>query len=217
MRSRYIKHKVQGLIEEIIMNSLDKQIFFRKLKKILVWKLGEKKGIEIWNDAAAEYDRILHQNPALRKHKGAMAVPAVALYRTFKAHGIKAEETLKRYGTYMGRKVGKFVHKITSLPNVDRKLWENIEKIMDDASSEKKGYKRRIVSDPPEMYGVDILSCPFHEVCKELGCEKAVLCICSMDKEYMKSFHHIRYERTTAVSEGAEWCDYRLRFDSEKE
>ena len=45
----------------------------------------------------------------------------------------------------MGRKIGKFVHKITSLPNVDRKLWENIEKIMDDASSEKKGYKRRIV------------------------------------------------------------------------
>ena len=64
-------------------------------------------------------DRIMHQNPALRKHKGAMAIPAVALYRAFKAHGIKAEETLKRYGTYMGRKVGKFVHKITSLPNVD--------------------------------------------------------------------------------------------------
>ena len=108
------------------MNSLDKQIFFRKLKKILVWKLGEAKGIEIWNDAAAEYDRIMHQNPALRKHKGAMAIPAVALYHTFKAYGIKAEETLKRYGTYMGRKVGKFVHKITSLPNVDSKIWTNI-------------------------------------------------------------------------------------------
>ena len=114
-------------------------------------------------------------------------------------------------------KVGKFVHKITSLPNVDHKLWANIEKIMDDASSEKKGYKRRIVSEPPEMYGVDILSCPFHEICKELGCEKAVLCICSMDKEYMKSFNHIRYERTTAVSEGAKCCDYRLRFDPDKE
>ena len=50
MRSRYIKHNMQGLIGEIIMNSLDKQIFFRKLKKILVWKLGEAKGIEIWND-----------------------------------------------------------------------------------------------------------------------------------------------------------------------
>ena len=33
---------------------------------------------------------------------------------------------------------------------------------------------------------------------------------------YMQGFHRIRYERTTAVSEGAECCDYRLRFDPEK-
>ena len=28
-----------------------------------------------------------------------------------------------------------------------------------------------------------------------------------MDKAYMKGFHHIRYERTKAVSEGADCCD----------
>lgn len=33
---------------------------------------------------------------------------------------------------------------------------------------------------------------------------------------YMKGFHRIRYERTTAVPEGAECCDYRLRFDWNK-
>ncbi|MBR5091745.1 MAG: L-2-amino-thiazoline-4-carboxylic acid hydrolase [Ruminiclostridium sp.] len=199
------------------MNALDKQIMFKKMKKILIRKLGEAKGSEVWNDAAAEYDQILHRNPGLRKHKGAMAIPTVALYRAFRRHGIKAEETLKRYGAYMGRKIGKIAHEITSLPNVDRKLWANIEKIVDSASSEEKGYKRRIVSEPPEMYGVDILSCPFHEICKELGCERAVLCICSMDKVYMKNLHHFRYDRTTAVSDGAECCDYRIRFDPNTE
>ncbi len=199
------------------MSALDKQIFFTKLKKILILKLGEAKGLEVWRDASAEYDKILRENPELRKHKGAMAIPAVALYRAFRAHGLKAEETLKRYGTYMGRRIGKAAHKLTSLPNVDHRLWANIEKIVDSASSEKNGYKRRLVSEPPEMYGVDILSCPYHEICRELGCEKAVLCICGMDKEYMKHFHHFRYERTTAVSEGAECCDYRIRFDPDKE
>jgi hypothetical protein len=52
---------------------------------------------------------------------------------------------------------------------------------------------------------------------KQLGTENAVLCICHMDKAYMKGFHRIRYERTTAVSEGAECCDYRLRYDPGKE
>ena len=49
-----------------------------------------------------------------------------------------------------------------------------------------------------------------------LGDEKAVLCICHMDKAYIQGFRHIRYERASAVSEGAACCDYRLRFDTEK-
>ncbi len=32
-----------------------------------------------------------------------------------------------------------------------------------------------------------------------------------------KGFHRIRYERTAAVSEGAERCDCRLRYDPDKE
>ena len=38
-------------------------------------------------------------------------------------------------------------------------------------------------------------------------------CKTRLPKAYMKGFRHIRYERTTAVSEGAECCDYRLRYD----
>ena len=47
--------------------------------------------------------------------------------------------------------------------------------------------------------------------------EKAMLCICHMDKEYSQSFRHIRYDCNSAVSEGARACEYRLRFDPEKE
>ena len=198
------------------MNSLDKQVYYLKLKRILIWKLGEAKGLKVWNDASAEYDRIMQTEPDLKHHKGAMAIPSVALYRAFKAHGIKAEEVLARYGTYMGKKFAKAVHTFSSLPYADRIIWANVDKVLHSSSSEKKGYKRRIVSEPPEMYGVDILSCPFHEVCKKLGAEKAVMSICNMDKEYMKGWYHLRYERSTAVSEGAECCDYRIRFDPDK-
>ena len=55
------------------------------------------------------------------------------------------------------------------------------------------------------------------KLAKELGEEKAVLCICHMDKEYSQGFRHIRYDRNSAVSEGARACEYRLRFDPEKD
>lgn len=41
--------------------------------------------------------------------------------------------------------------------------------------------------------------------------------ICHMDKEYSQGFRHIRYDRNSAVSEGARACEYRLRFDPRKD
>ena len=123
---------------------------------------------------------------------------------------------LNSYGEDMGKHFAGIIHALTSLPGADRLVWRHVDSVMKSASSESKGYQSRIVSEPPEMYGVDILSCPYHELAKELGEEKAVLCICHMDKEYSKGFRHIRYDRNSAVSEGARACEYRLRFDPGK-
>ena len=199
------------------MNPLNRQLFYKGFRKQLNIFLGPQKAATIWEDAGKEYTRILSADPSLRAHKGAMTLPAVALYRVLEANNEDAEVLLNAYGDLMGERFGRFVHVLTSLPGVSKLLWKRIDKTMDRMSGEAKGYKRRIVSKPPDMYGVDILSCPYHEIAKQLETEKAVLCICHMDKAYMKGFRHIRYERTTAVSEGAVCCDYQLRYDRSKE
>ena len=195
------------------MNPLDKQWFYRGFRKQLRAELGRQKADVVWREAGQEYTRILTTDPSLKRHKGAMTLPAVALYRTLTSRGENAEALLNAYGDRMGRRFAGIVHGITSIPGVSRLIWRHVAGIMDRMSGENLGYRRRIVSEPPDLYGVDILSCPYHELAKALGNEKAVLCICHMDKAYMKGFRHIRYERMTAVSEGAECCDYRLRFD----
>ena len=198
------------------MNPLNRQWFYRGLRRRLITALGRTQADTIWDDAGKEYQSMLSDNTALKKHKGAMVLPAVALYRALTASGADAEDLLNAYGDAMGRRFAGIVHCITSVPGVSGLIWQHVDSIMDRMSGENLGYQRRIVSEPPEKFGVDILSCPYHELARELGNEKAVLCICHMDKAYMRGFHHIHYERTTAVSEGAECCDYRLRFDPEK-
>ena len=198
------------------MNPLDRQQFYKGFKKRLQGCVGKTETDRIWREAGEEYTRILFQHPDFNAHKGVMVLPAVALFRALSVNGLDAEGLLNQYGDEMGERFAHIVHGITSIPGVDRLLWKRIDSIMDKMSGEALGYKRRIVSEPPEMFGVDILSCPYHELARDLGTEKAVLCICHMDKAYMKGFRHIRYERTTAVSEGAECCDYRLRYDRAK-
>ena len=198
------------------MNPLNRQWFYRGLRSRLVTALGRTQADTIWDNAGKEYQSMLSGNPVLKKHKGAMVLPAVALYRAIKASGADAEDMLNAYGDIMGKRFAGIVHRFTSVPGVSRLIWRHVDGIMDRMSGESLGYQRRIVSKPPEMFGVDILSCPYHALARELGDEKAVLCICHMDKAYMQGFHHILYERTTAVSEGAECCDYRLRWDPRK-
>ena len=199
------------------MNPLNRQWFYRGFRKRLAALLGRDAAGRLWENAGKEYSRILASQPELKRHKGAMTLPAVALYRVLTARGDDAEGLLNSYGEVMGRRLAQIIHALTSLPGVDRLVWRHVGGVMEKASSEKLGYKRELVSEPPDMYGVDILSCPYHELAKQLGDEKAVLCICHMDKEYSRGFRHIRYDRYSAVSEGAQACEYRLRFDPEKE
>ena len=194
-------------------NQLDRQWFYKGFYRQMKQRLGPERAALIWSEAS---DAFAAFSPGLKARKGAMTLPAVALYRALKRHGEDAETLLNAYGDRMGRRLAGIVHAVTCVPGVSRLIWKRIDRIMDRMSGEAQGYKRRIVSEPPEMYGVDILSCPYHELARSLETEKAVLCICHMDKAYMKGFRHIRYERTAAVSEGADCCDYRLRFDLNK-
>ena len=199
-----------------MMNPLKKQWFFKGFYKELRSVMTFREADAIWQEAGEEYTRLMREMPQLKKHPGAMVIPAVCLYKALANHG-KDTEMLKAYGTEQGIRFAKAVHALTSIPGVDKLIWNNAEKLGDRMSSEKLGYKRRLVSDPPLMYGVDILSCPYHELAKQLDAEKAVLCICCMDKEYSKGFRHIRYVRNGSVAEGAECGAYRLSFDPEKE
>ena len=199
------------------MNPMNRQWFYRGFRKRLAALLGRDAAGRLWENAGKEYSRILVSQPELKRHKGAMTLPAVALYRALTAGGIDAEGLLNSYGEDMGKRFARIIHVLTSLPGADRLVWRHVSGVMEKASSEKLGYRRELVSEPPDMYGVDILSCPYHELAKQLGDEKAVLCICHMDKEYSRGFRHIRYDRYSAVSEGARACAYRLRFDPEKE
>ena len=198
------------------MNPLNRQWFYRGFRKRLGASLGKDAADRIWEDAGKEYRHILTSRPELKRHKGAMTLPAVALYRALTARGEDAEGLLNGYGEAMGKRFARIIHALTSLPGADRFVWRHVGSITKRESSEKHGYRSRLVSEPPEMYGVDILSCPYHELAKALGDERAVLCICHMDKEYSQGFRHIRYDRHSAVSEGARACEYRLRFDMKK-
>ena len=84
------------------MNPLNRQWFYRGLRRRLVRVLGRTQAESVWENAGKEYQSMLSANAGLKKHKGAMVLPAVALYRALTAFGADAEDLLNGYGNAMG-------------------------------------------------------------------------------------------------------------------
>lgn len=198
-------------------NKLSRSFLFRGFRKILVCETGEDLAVRIWDDAGQRLAQLQHQHPDLDADSRMMILPAAALYQAISKHAPgQALPLLRDYGTRLGKKVGRIVHGITSIPGVPRFLWKHMGKLMQTMSSPKKGYTRRIVSQTHELVGVDILSCPLHDAAVKIGVPEAARMVCAMDKAYMTGFKHIRYTRTTSVAEGDACCDYRLSYDITK-
>ena len=113
-----------------VMNPLNRQWFYRGLRRRLVMALGRAQANTIWDDAGKEYQSMLSGNAALKKHKGAMVLPAVALYRALTASGADAEDLLNAYGDAMGRRFAGIVHCITSVPGVSGLIWRHVDSII---------------------------------------------------------------------------------------
>lgn len=198
-------------------DKLRRSIIFRGFYKVLVREFGADRAREIWADANARLIPLENWGPELDLDSRMMILPAAALYGGLRKHAPdRALPLLTAYGTEIGGKIAGAVHAVTSIPGLPRLLWCHMPQLMRSMSSPDKGYTRRIVSESGELVGVDILSCPLHDAAVKLGVPEAALVVCAMDKAYMTGFRHIRYTRTTSVAEGAECCDYRLRYDESK-
>ena len=88
-------------------------------------------------ESGREYYEMLAQHPECKAHKGSMVLPAVALFRTLAAHGYDAEGMLNQYGDEMGARFARIVHGVTSVPGIDRLLWNRIDSIMDTGNANK--------------------------------------------------------------------------------
>ena len=199
-------------------DKLSKSLIFKDFRKTLVQEFGEATAELIWHNANLRYETLSKDYRNLDSDSRMMILPAAALLGTLnKFAPEQALPLLTTYGAHMGEKLAKIVHTVTSIPGVPQLLWHNMPKLMRTMSSPKKGYTRYIVSETHELVGVDILSCPLHDAAVKIGMPEAALIVCAMDKAYMTGFKNIRYTRTTSVAEGAECCDYRLRYDRNKE
>lgn len=198
-------------------NLLDRSVVYRGVRRHIVQTYGEETAARLWLEAGEALSRLQKEHPEITGDNRMMILPAAALLMVLRIHDPEgALPLLLSCGTQIGRRIGRIIHAVTSIPGLPALLWRHMPALMRKTSSPRAGYTRRIVSETKALVGVDILSCPLHDAAVSLGIPEAACIVCAMDKEYMSGFRHIRYTRTTSVAGGGPCCDYRLSFDPDK-
>ena len=113
------------------MNPLNRQWFYKGFHRRLADLLGKAAADQVWRDAWEKFSGILASQPELKRHKGAMTLPAVALYRALTARGEDAEGLLNAYGEDVGKRFARIIHALTSLPGADRLVWRHVGSVME--------------------------------------------------------------------------------------
>lgn len=200
------------------MDRLGFSLVYGGFKKDLAAALGKEQARLLWKEAGSELASLGKAHRDFPSDARLMLLPLNALYVVMRRHGLcDALAMLREYGRKTGGRLSAAVRAVTSVPGLPLLLWRNMPALIRRASSPKKGYERRILPEADGLVGVDILRCPLHEAAKKLCTPEITSVVCLMDKGQMSGFRRIEYTRTMALGDGDAFCDYRLRFNKDKE
>ena len=189
-------------------SKLDKSFVYKRFRKDLESRYGEKIAAEIWAEANAHIAELENSNPDAVKNDLSFVFPAVALYRAIEHHAPgEALEVTRAYGTKMGLRIRGILRKITALPGMPALVWKKMPAI---AKKMSDGYETENLVVTDHLCSLHVTGCPMYDSAKKLGTPEAAQLVCCMDKEYMTGIRGVKYTRTKSLAEGDAYCDYLL-------
>jgi len=197
---------------------LEKNKYYKDFYNSLKNKYGKEKADILWNRADEVVSVLYKEHPEIEKKRADSVLPLAAFYKVLIKEYPEEEvmDLLIAYGKKMGHKIGNFLHGLTSIPGMSKLVWKKMPSIMHKMGGEDSGYTSEFVSENDKVCAMNVLKCPLDDILNELGCRKACLAICAMDKVYMNCLKNIKYTRTMSVANGDKYCDYVLNYDKNK-
>ena len=152
---------------------------------------------------------------AMKQHTGTNIFPAIAVYKTLVAHGMKSEDAvdvIRRFFTgickIMFRPVAWYLH---VAGNYHRYPAGMVKNSLRDYSPEAGFEYRMPQKTNPAVARFDIVSCPYHAMCIKYDCLELNPAFCdSDDVKYGNLHRNLKWARKSTIGHGAPCCDFRI-------
>ncbi len=170
-------------------------------------------------EADALYRHLTEENrdipKALKQHTVTNIFPAIAVYKTLLKHGMEQEAACDVIRRFFARICGVMFKPVSWYLHIGglyhRYPAGMVKHSLRDFSPEAGFEYRMPDTENPAVARFDIVSCPYHAMCRKYDCLELNPAFCdSDDAKYGHLHKNLKWARTGTIGKGAPCCDFRI-------
>ena len=199
------------------------QRLIKETCKIVSEDVGEVKAAQIARSAQNRYEALRAENSSdskeLRSHSYKRIYPGIAVYEAMRAEDISQEKAVWYIREYFQRLAAKrvpFFQRAIKTFGLARKFPYLFVAGVKKSCQPNAGFVYELPESHYNEARINIVRCPYFEICKRYGCPEITSAYCDSDDAGYSNLHpKLIWGRTKTIGHGGDCCDFLLEYKEE--
>ena len=197
------------------------QRLIKETCKIVSEDVGEIKAAQIARSAQNRYEALRAENSSdskeLRSHSYKRIYPGIAVYEAMRSEGISQEKAVWYIREYFQRLAAKrvpFFQRTIKTFGLARKFPHLFVAGVKKSCQPNAGFVYELPESHDNEARINIVRCPYFEICKRYGCPEITSAYCDSDDAGYGNLHpNLIWGRTKTIGHGGDFCDFLLEYE----
>ena len=199
------------------------QRLIKETCKIVSEDVGEVKAAQIARSAQNRYEALCAENASdskeLRSQSYKRIYPGIAVYEAMRAEDISQEKAVWYIREYFQRLAAKrvpFFQRAIKTFGLARKFPHLFVAGVKKSCQSNAGFVYELPESHYNEARINIVRCPYFEICKRYGCPEITSAYCDSDDAGYGNLHpNLIWGRTKTIGHGGDCCDFLLEYKEE--
>ena len=199
------------------------QRLIKETCKIVSEDVGKVKAAQIARSAQNRYEALRTENSSdskeLRSHSYKRIYPGIAVYEAMRSEGISQEKAVWYIREYFQRLAAKrvpFFQRAIKTFGLARKFPYLFMAGIKKSCQPNAGFVYELPESHDNEARINIVRCPYFEICKRYGCPEITSAYCDSDDAGYGNLHpNLIWGRTKTIGHGGDCCDFLLEYKEE--
>lgn len=196
---------------------MKKNVFLDEISVLIRQQYAENHAAVMAN-AWARYDALCAENAneskAVQQHTRSRIYPAISVFEALVKAGISREETAQLIlDFYMARaqRPAKMIQNLLKIPGLYKAAPKLFLVGVNKMFGPDAGFKAKHYEEKQGCFRIDMLECPYMNICRKYGCPEIVPAFCASDDVAYGNMHpKLIWGRTKTLGRGDACCDFKL-------